>query len=178
MAGVSLIDAHPLRNQFIDMMLKGIPAAKIAAAAGVSHETVRQYRKRYVRPAMKANLTTVNPNTKTSVLIENQSASRAELKLDVSRENWLARVRKHEPLMDKAIEKAAEDGNHSGLATVASTRLKALELEAKATGILDDRPVTNASFVMMQGGDSHQVIEAEFRYSSESDEELSTDTTE
>lgn len=177
MAGVSLIDAHPLRNQLIGMMLKGIPAAKIAQAAGVSHQTVRDYRKKYVQPAMKANLTTVNPNIKTSVLIQSQSAPLAELKVDVSRENWLARVRKHEPLMDRAIEKAAESDNFAGVSSVSAARLKALELEAKATGILDERPVTHASFVMMQG-EVPQVIEAEYRYSSESDEELSTDTTE
>lgn len=148
----------------------------MATITGLSTQSVGIYARKYVKPSLKKMGITVKER-------QNMAQQAVEsLGIDgtreaVLREQWLARVRKHEPLMDKAIERAAEEGNHSGLATVASTRLKALELEAKATGILDERPVTHASFVMMQG-EVPQVIEAEYRYSSESDEELSTDTTE
>ena len=175
--GLSVIDARPDRQRLIDMMMQPGGYAKVATITGLSAQSVGIYARKYVKPSLKKMGITVKER-------QNMAQQAVEsLGIDgtreaVLREKWLERVRRHEPLMDRAIEKAAESDNFAGVSSVSAARLKALELEAKATGILDDRPVTNASFVMMQGGDSHQVIEAEFRYSSESDEELSTDTTE
>lgn len=157
--GISSIDAHPLRNQLIDMLLRGEGHSKVAAVVGLSKQAVAKYAKKHIKPALSAGCKPQLTNAKVLALVNDTPGGMEQARAEVNREAFLARLRKHEGTMDRAIEEAAASKEFSGLASVASARKGHLELEAKIGGLLNEAPVSTVNITVLQAGT--QVVESQ-----------------
>lgn len=163
MAGVSIIDAHPLRKQLLDMLLKGRKHEEVAKVAGCSRQCVTKYVKTNIKPVIggaQAN----DSNVRLKQMIESSPGGVVEKRQSIEREAFLSRLRKHEGTMDRAIEEAAASKEFGGLASIASARKGHLELEAKIGGLLNEAPVSTINITVLQPGitPQEQAIEADW----------------
>ena len=135
----SLIDKLPqeARQKVIDALLAGKSLRKVASLAGISHTQVAEYKRKVFLPTLQASQK-INAIKALAETPEDQLAIPANLtRAALAADPILSRIAAHQERVDRSLQSAESKEDARGVASLVSTDLKGLELQARHTGRFD-----------------------------------------
>lgn len=151
MAQRPVIDTHPDKQKIVNAILAGLPLRKVAEMAGVSRQTVNVYRRKVLRPALRAAIK-VRENQAVTSDAAQQVAETAELTNHIATgDRLLSRLESRDAVVDRNIRKADKASDFKGLSSLLRADRDNMELHARLTGRLDSGTVNKTAVIICLG---------------------------
>lgn len=148
MAQVSTIEQHPQKDKIIEALLTRVPMRTIAARYNLTAQSISRYNRKVILPTiakqLKQSTSLVDNSGNTDSVAMVARGTRQEIEESPVKTVLARKLGRYAPILQKAEDK--ED--YRAWASVDGAETRTLELLAKITGELDDRPVSNTLVVI------------------------------